>query len=77
MKPDIQHLSNAQGKCISRPYVQLSMLHLSPSAEREWMAECNATLTRADIRAVLSVVAEFAESQHATENSCAPNCSHA
>ena len=63
IKYDIQHLSNAQGKGISRPYVQLSMQHLSPPAELEEMAERNTTLTRADMRAALSVVAEFVKTQ--------------
>ena len=63
IKYDIQHLSNAQGKGISRPYVQLSMQHLSPPAELEEMAERNTTLTRADMRAALSVVAEFVKAQ--------------
>ena len=68
IKYDIQHLSNAQGKGISRPYVLLTMQHLSPPAELEEMAERNTTLTRADMRAALSVVPEFAESQLDTEN---------
>ena len=63
IKYDIQHLSNAQGKGISRPYVQLTMQHLSPPAELEEMAERNTTLTRADMRAALSVVAEFVKTQ--------------
>ena len=72
IKYDIQHLSNAQGKGISRPYVQLTMQHLSPPAELEEMAERNTTLTRADMRAALSVVAEFVESQLALKISCVP-----
>ena len=63
IKYDIQHLSNAQGKGISRPYVLLTMQHLSPPAELEEMAERNTTLTRADMRAALSVVAEFVKAQ--------------
>ena len=63
IKYDIQHLSNAQGKGISRPYVQLTLQHLSPPAELEEMAERNTTLTRADMRAALSVVAEFVKTQ--------------
>ena len=55
MKRDIQHLSNAQGKCISHPYVLLFTQHLSPSAEREDMAGRNTTLTGADMRAALSM----------------------
>ena len=35
IKYDIQHLSNTQGKGISRPYVQLSIQRHPPSAELE------------------------------------------
>ena len=34
-KCEMLHLSNAQGKSISRTYVQLSMQHLSPPAGLE------------------------------------------
>ena len=33
-----------------RPYVQLSMPHFSPPVALEEMAECNSTLTHADMR---------------------------
>ena len=68
IKYDIQHLSNAQGRGISRPCVQLALPHLSPNAEIKEMAGRNTPLTRVDMRVELSVVVEFVESQLATEN---------
>ena len=71
-KYDIQHLSNAQGKGFCRPYVLLTQHHLSPIAELEAMTEHNTTQTRAGMKATVPVVAEFVETQLATENNLYP-----
>ncbi|MDD6437665.1 MAG: hypothetical protein PUG09_06325 [Prevotella sp.] len=71
-KYDIQHLSNAQGKGFSHPYLLLTLHHLSPIAELEAMTERNTTQTRAGMKATVPVVVEFVESQLATENNLYP-----
>ena len=69
-RPDVADFSR-----FSRPCTRLSMQHLLPPTELEEMPGCNSSLTYADMRAALSGMPEFVESQLALQQSWVP-CFH-